>query len=177
MSKIREIALEVLPHFAKNVLSGQIFPYGVYAHAIGRDPSKQSMVIGHAMHAIGAACVMKQIPVVPLHYVGRADGAWRGIFEEDALEAATVRPHYETLYVAAKIYKYTERDFRRIEIILRDILPKHLPAESLSPHPLWHVVINGKTKDNSTFFFRALTAYQKMIDEQRHAKYLPRTSA
>jgi hypothetical protein len=67
MATAREIAIEVMPHFAKHVLAGQVAPYGVYAAAIGRNAAKESMVIGKAMHIIGGVCVLARIPVAPLH--------------------------------------------------------------------------------------------------------------
>ncbi len=68
MSSAREIALEVLPHFAENVLAGRVLSYGYYAKAIGRDVAKESIVIGQAMHAIGGVCAIAGIPIAPLHY-------------------------------------------------------------------------------------------------------------
>ena len=38
------------------------------------------------MHAIGALCVVRQLPVAPLYWVQRADGEHRGVFEQDAIE-------------------------------------------------------------------------------------------
>ena len=81
MATARELAIQVLPYFAGYVLAGHVHPYGVYAKAIGRDPAKESMVIGKAMHAIGAVCVLAAIPVAPLYFIKRADGEWRGVFE------------------------------------------------------------------------------------------------
>src|SRR6266581_811840 len=108
MPSAREIALEVLPHFRESVLAGRVLSYGVYAKAIGRDVATESIVIGHAMHAIGGMCAFAAIPVAPLHFVQRADGEWRGIFESDASERTEVLPHYDLLQLAARIHTYNE---------------------------------------------------------------------
>jgi hypothetical protein len=57
MSTTREIAIDILPHFSSNVLKGNVQTYGYYANKIGRKPEKKSMIIGPAMHLIGAACI------------------------------------------------------------------------------------------------------------------------
>jgi hypothetical protein len=150
MSTAREIAIEVLPHFAKSVLSGHVFSYGVYAKAIGRNQAKESMVIGKAMHAIGGVCVLVGIPVAPLHFVERADGEWRGVFESAFAERTHVLPHYDLLCVTARIHKYTEKDFERVERALRETLPKYLRPDQLSPHDIWHLAIYSKRKDSTT---------------------------
>src|SRR3989442_1056141 len=115
MPSAREIALEVLPHFKENVLAGRVLSYGVYAKAIGRDVATESMVVGQAMHAIGGMCAFAAIPVAPLHFVQRADEGWRGIFESDSSERIHVLPHYDLLYLAARVHTYTEDDFRKLE--------------------------------------------------------------
>ena len=130
MPSAREIALEVFPHFKENVLAGRVLSYGVYAKAIGRDVATESMVVGQAMHAIGGMCAFAAIPVAPLHFVQRADGEWRGIFESDSSERTHVLPHYDVLYSAARIHTYTEDDFRKLEKGLRDVLPKYLKTGS-----------------------------------------------
>jgi hypothetical protein len=166
MATAREIAIEVLPHFSKNVLAGIVLPYGVYAHHIGRDPAKESMVIGQAMHAIGAVCVLTQRPVAPLHFVERADGAWRGVFESNPEEGIYVLPHYELLLVTARIYKYTQKDFDVIGRALREWVPKHLPPELQSPHDIWRLAIytKRKDKDNKTPLDLALARYRELMN-------------
>ena len=136
MSSARELALEVLPHFRANVLARSVRTYGFYAKVIGRDAAKESMVIGKAMHAIGGTCAFIGIPVAPLYYVKRADGEWRGIFQSDSIERTHVLPHYDLLTVSARIYDYTEDDFRKIEKALRELFPKYLKPNQLSPHDL-----------------------------------------
>jgi len=163
MSTACEIALQVLPHFTKNVLAGRVYSYGHYATATGRDAATGSVVIGKAMHAIGGACVMCAIPVAPLHFVERTDREGRGVFESDELERVNVLPHYNLLYVTAREFKYSEKDFRRIENALRVILPKHLePSQQMSPHGIWSVAISVKLSDSSTIFERALSTYREL---------------
>jgi len=65
MPTAREIALSVLPHFAESVIAKRIHSYGAYATWIGCNPAKESMIIGQAMHAIGASCFLAAIPVLP----------------------------------------------------------------------------------------------------------------
>src|SRR5205823_5201263 len=114
MSTALQIAADVLPHFKENVLSGRAQTYGHYARAIGRNAARESPVIGKAMHVIGAACVMARVPAAPIHYVERADGEWRGIFESAASESIHVLPAWDTLAVSAGIHKYSEKDFATI---------------------------------------------------------------
>jgi len=172
MPTAREIALSVLPHFAANVLAGHVLPYGSYAHAIGRDPATESMVIGQTMHAIGAACILARIPVAPLHYVKRADDGWRGVFEADSTERSYVLPHYDVLLIAARAYAYSEKDFAKLDRVLRAIIPKYFPSDYSSPHDLWHFVVLKELTDSSTFFRRAVASYEQII-----AKAKPERSA
>jgi len=171
MATAREIALAVLPHFAKNVLAGSVCDYSYYAKAIGRNPAKEAIIVGDAMHAIGGTCVLCEAPVAPLHYVQRADGKWRGVFEADSIERSHVLPHYKLLYEAARVYAYTQSDFSRIERGLRDIIPEFLSPHNLgSPHDIWHVAVLNKLDDSTTPFQRALVAYQRIVDEERTKK-------
>jgi hypothetical protein len=170
MASARELAIEVLPHFAKNVIARHVHSYGVYAKAIGRDPAKESMVIGQAMHAIGAVCVLAAIPVAPLYFIKRADGEWRGVFESDSSEREHVLPHYDLLYVTAREFKYSDSDFGRVEKGLREVLPKYLRPDQLSPHDVWHWAIRTKLKDGATPFERALARYREIFAIAKAAK-------
>jgi hypothetical protein len=124
------------------------------------------MVIGQAMHAIGAACVLSAVPVAPLFFVERSDGEWRGVFEADTCERLDVLPHYELLYVTAREYVYGPRDFDQLERALSVAFPKHLKPDQLSPHDLWHVVLYAKSKRNGvTVFERALSKYKELYAE------------
>jgi hypothetical protein len=165
MSTAREIAIEVLPHFERNVLERRVLSYGVYANAIGRDPAKDSMSIGQAMHAIGGACVLLAIPVAPLYFVKRSDDHWRGVFEADPAESQHVLPHYDLLYVSARMFKYSSKDFQRIDRALREILPKHLRPDQLSPHDIWHLAIYTSRPDGTTSLIRALNRYREILAE------------
>lgn len=152
MASARDTALELLPHFADSVLAGEIRTYGYFAKTIGLEPAREAMVIDPAMHAIGGACVLGRIPVAPLHFVQRADGAWRGVFEEDPSESAHVLPHYDVLHVAAREHKFSDAEFARIDRGLREIVPK-----GWAPHYIWHFATYRKPKDASqTCFERAL---------------------
>jgi hypothetical protein len=170
MATALELALEVLPHFSQRVMAARVLPYGAYAAAIGRDPAKESMVIGQAMHTIGAACVFAAVPVAPLHFVKRSDGEWRGVFQSDVVEAQHVLPHYDLLYVTARAYKYSDDDFSRIDNALRKVLPKYLPPEYISPHHLWHAAVYSKLNDGTTFFGRALAKYRELFESLKSAR-------
>ena len=167
MTSAIQLALDVLPHFRTAVLKRHVYTYGHYASAIGRDSATESMVVGKAMHAIGAACVLGAVPLAPLHFVERADGEWRGVFESDASERIHVLPEYNLLYMTARDHHYSERDFERIHRSLAVAFPKHLNPNQLSPHDLWHVVINAKRQDGSTIFQQALVKYRELAAQQR----------
>lgn len=170
MASARELAIEVLPLFARNVIAGHVHPYGVYAAAIGRDAARESMVIGKAMHAIGGVCVLAGIPVAPLYFIKRADGEWRGVFESDPIERECVLPHYDLLYVTAREFKYSESDFARVEKGLREVLPKHMRPDQLSPHAIWRWAIHAKLKDGSTPFERAIAKYRELFEAIKATK-------
>ena len=68
MPSAHEIALDVLRSFGPNVVAHRPpWTYGQYANAIGRDPAEYGLAIGKSMHAIGALCVIRQLPVAPLY--------------------------------------------------------------------------------------------------------------
>ncbi|MBV8634141.1 MAG: hypothetical protein JO002_06600, partial [Burkholderiaceae bacterium] len=142
MTKSYDLALDIVPHFAENVLAKKVLSYGHYAKAAGRDSVKDSMAVGQAMHIIGAACTICQIPIAPLYYVKRADGEWRGVFESDVIEHAKVLPHYDLLYVTAREYEYSATDFKALEAKMRKVIPRVFGADGddASPHKIWHVV-------------------------------------
>ena len=76
----------------------------------------------------------------------------------------------DLLYLAARVHTYTEDDFRKLEKGLRDVLPKYLKPDQLSPHDIWHVAIYNKLKDGSTPFQRALERYKQIVETARKAK-------
>jgi len=116
------------------------------------------MVIGPAMHAIGAACVFAGVSVAPLYFVKRADGQWRGLFEEDSLESRDVLPHYDLLYITAREYRYLPEEFARIRRALAEVVPN-----DWSPHQMWHVAIATKPKGVEVTYF-ALQRYQEIYN-------------
>lgn len=170
MATAREVAIEVLPYFEQSVLAGHVLPYGHYAAGIGRDAAKESMVIGQAMHAIGGVCALCGIPIAPLFFIKRSDGEWRGVFEGNASERQHVLPHYDLLYVTAREYKYTNKDFQRLKRGLTEVLPKHLGPDQLSQHDIWHVAIFSKLKDGTTPFERAVSKYKEIYAEAKASK-------
>ncbi len=166
MSSAREIALAVLPHFRSSVLARRAHNYGYYAAAIGRNPKTESMVIGPAMHAIGGICAIAGIPIAPLFFVKRQDGAWRKIFEEDPLESRDVLPHYKILYVTARDHPYSEKEFERIAKGLNEVVPK-----DWGPHLIWHVAVATKPKNSEeTYWERSLRKYQQLYEDSKAKK-------
>jgi hypothetical protein len=138
MSSAFEIALDVLNAFAPNVIARKSpMSYGKYAALIGRTPSKDALAVGKAMHAIGAVCVVRALPVAPLYWVESEAGGEKGVFESDALERQFVlNPgHFGTMYVVAREYRYTAQDFQGVEKALRVALKN---PSKWSPHKLWH---------------------------------------
>jgi len=108
MATAHEIALQLLPWFAENVVArNPPLSYGYYAGKIGRDPAKEAIIVGHAMHAIGAVCVIRQLPVAPLHYVKRMDGEARQVFASNKLEADYVLRHVGKMRIVAREYRFT----------------------------------------------------------------------
>src|SRR5438105_1258072 len=153
MASTLQLAAEVLPHFQENVLRGWPRTYGFYAHAIGRNQATEAMVIGKAMHAIGAACILTRVPVAPIHFVERADGEWRGVFESAWSESTHVLPAWNTLAVSARVHKYSEQDFSKIAKAIQ-IIPKHFPSDWQSPQQLWNYLIYAKAEGDITWLQR-----------------------
>jgi hypothetical protein len=145
------------------VLARRVLTYSYYAKAIGRSPAKDAMAIGKAMHVIGGMCVYARVPIAPLFFVQRADGGWRGVFEEDALESTRVLPHYDLLYVAAREHAYVEEEFTRISRGLAEVVP-----DDWSPHFVWHFAVVNKPKGSElTFFEIALERYRQIVDARK----------
>lgn len=167
MATAREIASAVLPHFIENVFAGRQWTYGNYAYSIGRDVAKEAIIIGQAMHLIGALCVFRQVPIAPLYYVKRGDGETRQIFASDITESLHVLPHFDTLYIAAREYKYSEADLDGVSKGLNKVLLKKAPPD-WSPHHLWHLAIWKCPKGSQeTYFQRALKKYEGILHELR----------
>lgn len=163
MADAREIALSLLPIFQSNVLARRRLTYGFYARAIGLDPATDAPAIGPPMHAIGAACVLANIPVAPLYYVKRADRESARVFESNDIERRHVQPHRGILYVAAREYSFTADEFHRVERGLRDVIPR-----VWSPHRIWETVIFGKPRDKKqTYLERMLETCLRIIESAR----------
>lgn len=168
MDSARTIALNVLPAFAANVLDGRERTYGYYARIIGRSPDKEAMVIGHAMHMIGALCVIFEIPVAPLAYVKRANKSRPAVFERDAVERVHVLPHYNVMCLAARIHTYSRDEFIRIEGALREKV-----KDSWSPHEMWHQAVWQKPKGTEeSYLLRSIERYKSLIEAQRLVRKL-----
>lgn len=172
MATSKEIALQLLPFFAENVVARRPpKPYGSYAKAIGRDPAKASISIGPAMHAIGAVCVIQQLPVAPLYYVVRAAGERRQVFASDALESHHILElgRFDTMYVVAREYCYSMSEFERVQQAMEKLI-SNAPA-NWTPHFLWHLAIVQKPKgEDQTFLERAMSRYETLLAELKAAR-------
>lgn len=168
----RVTASAILPHFGRSVIAGEVRTYGHYALRVGLDPTRDGHKIGQAMHVIGAACVFKGIPVAPLHFVKQASNAWRRVFMSDALEARDILPHYDTLLIAARVYRYGESEFEKVESAIDTFVKQgSIDSYSFSPHHLWHLALTLKPKGCSeTYFDRALGVYRTIIEDERRRR-------
>lgn len=170
MPKATEIAIQLLPVFTEQILKKQPMSYGYYANQIGRDPAKESIVIGQAMHAIGAVCVIQKLPIVTLYFVKRADGEARQIFSSNAIEAENVLPHFNILYVVAREYNYSKEELEKLFEKMKKVFSGNL-APDWSAHDLWKLAINKKPKDcEASYFQRALKHYEELFSNLKLRK-------
>jgi hypothetical protein len=171
MATAHEIALQVLPWFAENVVArNPPLSYGYYAGKIGRDPAKEAIIVGHAMHAIGAVCVIRQLPVAPLHYAKRMDGEARQVFASNKLEADYVLRHVGKMRIVAREYHFTAEEFEGLAGVMRKVLTGKAPA-SWTPHVLWEMVIKERPKNSDqTYLQRALSHYDKLWAEMKDSR-------
>lgn len=143
--------------------------YGQYASAIGRDPAVYGLAVGKAMHAIGALCVIRQVPVAPLFWVRRADDGYRGIFESDARERQYIvdSNDIEAMYVVSREYHYTKAEFAGIETALRTSLASG-NVSKWSPHQIWHLTFVSCPKDSAlTYYERAMQRYRELLNDMK----------
>ncbi len=146
--------------------------YGQYATAIGRTAAEYGLAVGKAMHAIGALCVVRQVPVAPLFWVRRADGEHRGIFESDVLERQYIieSKDIDTMYVVSREHEYTTEEFVGIENALRKSLASGKIA-TWSPHEIWHLTFFKKPKNSSlTYYERAMNRYRELFIQIKNQK-------
>ena len=172
MATGHELALQLLPTFAENVVSGHQRTYGFYAKSIGRDPAKEAISIGPAMHAIGAVCVIQQLPVAPLYWVTRNEGDPKQIFASDVLESHHVLDlgRFDTMFVVAREYQYSMAEFERLQKAMEKVLTGKAPPD-WTPHFLWHMAIVKKPKgENQTFLERAMSRYEALRTEIKAEK-------
>lgn len=173
MPSAHEIAADVLRTFGPNVVARRSpLTYGQYASAIGRNPAEYGLAVGKAMHAIGALCVVRQLPVAPLFWVRNSNDEPRGIFESDPLEHRYIveSKDIDTMYVVAREYSYSTEEFSGLE----DALRKSLSAGHVSgwsPHELWHLTFSKRPKASSvTYYERAMARYRDLFARIKAAK-------
>lgn len=173
MASAHEIAADVLRSFGQNVVARRTpITYGQYATAIGRSPGKYGLAVGKAMHAIGALCVIRQIPVAPLYWVRRADDEHRGIFESDSLERQYIvdSKDIDTMYVVSREYHYTSEEFEGLEAALRKSLANG-GVSNWSPHQIWHLTFRECPKDSLlTYYQCAMNRYRELLNRMKIEK-------
>ncbi len=166
MASAHEIAADVLQSFGSNVVARRPpMTYGQYATAIGRNPSKYGLAIGKAMHAIGALCVIRQLPVAPLYWVRNANDEPRNIFESDPLERHYIleSKDIDPMYVVAREYSYTSEEFTGLEGALKKSLAAG-HVSNWSPHEIWHLAFSKRPKDSPlTYYERAMARYRELF--------------
>jgi len=169
MAKAQDIAAELLPHFKRNVLDRRVCTYGSYAAQVGRDPATNGLAIGQAMHAIGAVCVLRLLPIAPHFFVEATNGNQRQVFESNDLEAALVLPHFDLLYVVARDYTYTVQDLDGLENGLKKGWIDGRLDKSL--HALWKTILCSRPEGSArTRFEMALDRYREIIQSLRSSK-------
>ena len=173
MASAHEIAADVLRVFSENIVTRRSpWSYGQYAQAIGKNPAEYGLAIGKAMHAIGALCVVRQIPVAPLFWVRRADNGYRGIFEADQLERQYIieSGDIDVMYVVAREYAYQADQLAKLSQALDKSLAKG-HVQNWSPHELWHLTFHNKVKNSQlTFYERAMNRYRELFDKIKSEK-------
>ncbi len=174
MATGQEIAIQLLPEFAKSVIARDPpKSYGHYANIIRRDPATDAIAIGPAMHAIGAICALRQLPVAPLHWVRRGDNNdHRQIFASDVLEKKYILDagHFDTMRVVAREHHYTKEEFDGVEKAMKEVIQSAV-ISTWSPHFFWRIVLANKPKgEEQTYFERAMTKYNKLFSELKATK-------
>lgn len=173
MASAHEIAADVLRSFGQNVVARRPpMTYGQYASAIGRNPADYGLAVGKAMHAIGALCIIRQVPVAPLFWVQSADGEPRGIFENDPLERRYIveSKDIDTMYVVSREYHYTSEEFAGLEAALRKSLASGNVA-NWSPHQIWHLTFLKCPKESAlTYYQRAMNRYRELFTQIKSQK-------
>lgn len=166
MASAYEIAADVLKVFSENLVARRApKSYGQYASAINKRPAEYGLAVGKAMHAIGALCVVRQIPVAPLFWVRRDDNGYRGIFESDQLERQYIieSGDFDLMYVVAREYTYQAEELDG----LGRALARSLASGNIlnwSPHKLWHLTFQTKVKDSEqTVYERAISRYRELF--------------
>lgn len=168
MASSHEIAVDVLRAFGTNVVSRRPpMTYGHYASVIGQEPEKYGLAVGQAMHAIGALCVIRQVPVAPLHWIRSANDSYRGIFESDPVERQKIieSKDIDDMYVASREYHYTQEEFDGIEkALLKSLESGHIAG--WSPHRLWHLTFVKRPAESSfTYYQLAMMRYRALLLE------------
>jgi hypothetical protein len=154
MNKALSAAFDLLPIFRANTLRGLTRTRGYYAYVVGRDAD----TVDHALHLVGAACVLSCVPVAPIHFVEQVEAEWRAVFETAAFGSLHAGA-WRILATASGLHAYSERDFDRVASALCVHVATHEEAQQ-APHALWCALLQGA-------FAPAIEHYEQVM--LRHA--------
>lgn len=137
MNTALNAAFDLLPIFRANTLRGLTRTRGYYAYVVGRD----AQAVDHALHLVGAACVLSCVPVAPIHFVEHVEAEWRAIFETAAFGSQHAGA-WRILATASGLHAYSERDFDRVASALCVHVASREDAQQ-APHALWCALLQG----------------------------------
>lgn len=170
MPKLNEIAVSVFEELALEVLARRQRTYGFYAAKLGADPGAFAQAIGQAMHAIGAVCIIRRVPVMPLFWVTNVEGADAGdasVFLADGEERSQVvdSGDFDAMYVVAREHHYTDADMDSVGEALR-AWTTSTKVGDYSPHRLWRrTFLERPAGADVTYYQRAMAAYRGELEE------------
>jgi hypothetical protein len=148
------LANEILPLFRANTLRGLTRTCGYYAFGSGRVTDD----VGHALHLIGAACVLARVPVAPIRFVEHVEDEWRGIFAIAAADSIHAGA-WPLMCAASRLHTYSESDFEQMAGVLRTQL-KACAQAGPTPLGLWRIVVDHA-------FAQAAQRYEQIISLSR----------
>lgn len=151
------LALEILPLLRANTLRGLIRTSGYYAFRSGQTAAH----VEHAMHLIGAACVLTRVPVAPVHYVDDLHDEWRRIFTVAAADSDYANA-WPLICDSSRHHVYSEADFERVATVVRTQLAKYALLGQ-APLGLWRLVVEQSLA-------RALMRYEQIVAAHQTTK-------
>ena len=98
--------------------SGARMTYSDLCVALGRDPTREGRYIGQVASRIDAACFYADLPFLATDRVRRTND---GSVNEASLDGPLWGPHRDRLFEIASSHLWTEDDFKKVAIRLRDL--------------------------------------------------------